>query len=892
MKRPRVGSIGRVLPVDAVEPDGLIVTSDGRYVRLIECERMPNAITADQSGLVRIERALAELCRQIPDRQALAVYAQTDPIPVEDALEEDRHRVQLASEHDRRSGREDLAQVRHRLLTAQKQSVVHAAGSEQPAVAARWWVAVPHHPIDEDLRARARQALTPGRVRVPWRSQQRAAADSLRRTEELAEQLGVIGIEPWPLDGVQTLALWWERLHPAARELPDLDRLADATEIANATTEDEAAAQRQRLLEAVCDGREPAGIDASDSRWLVHADGALEEVLHLGTAPVQTTLWWLMHLLACPLPVTVAVHVSVGDRERVRSRQRRRWRRLRAAVDYKERRAQLVGSEEHEALAEAELLDSELASEIGSTVYKVSISVALRDPRGEPEAFERIVKTTVREFQAHTGARVIRGRWLSVPGLTSTIPVGIDALRATRSYAQRNIAHCLPLTSGSCGSPEGLILGFADPGGTLERLNPFDPLYTRHVTLAIGPSGGGKTVTINALLERAISQGMRGWIIDRSSTQVEHGGRGSGHYDMLVGLIPGSRRVQVGSTAGEVICPWDVPDAAHVRPEKEQFLLALHALLIGDLRGGEDRTLTALEESFLLSGIRNVYDRCATSEERPRETLLLQELVRRTEQLEPDGLLADTLRSLIVRLEPYCEGGAFAHLTDHQTTVPDETTLTLFDIAGLPDRLVPPMILQIIDHIEGQVQRTRSRRITGELDLAGAWAGKLFLVVEEGWKLTASAAAGAWLNEYARRSRHYALWLIFVSQFFRDLSTAQGQALLENKAIALCFQNDAEDLEHARAALGLTDVDIEHITTLATRPGLYSSAYMISARGRGTIRQLLGDLEYWTCCSDPENDQPRRAAALRQTGGDHWAALRLLCAPEWHERYRQAGRAA
>ena len=162
----------------------------------------------------------------------------------------------------------------------------------------------------------------------------------------------------------------------------------------------------------------------------------------------------------------------------------------------------------------------------------------------------------------------------------------------------------------------------------------------------------------------------------------------------------------------------------------------------------------------------------------------------------------------------------------------------------------------------------------------------MFLVVEEGWKLTASAAAGAWLNEYARRSRHYALWLIFVSQFFRDLATPQGHALLENKAIALCFQNDPEDLEHARAPLALTDTDIEQITTLTTRPGLYSSTYVISNRGRGAVRQLLGDLEYWICCSDPENDQPRRAAALRETDGDHWAALRLLCTPEWHERHR------
>ena len=43
------------------------------------------------------------------------------------------------------------------------------------------------------------------------------------------------------------------------------------------------------------------------------------------------------------------------------------------------------------------------------------------------------------------------------------------------------------------------------------------------------------------------------------------------------------------------------------------------------------------------------------------------------------------------------------------------------------------------DHIEGAIQRNRSLRLQGELNDAGAWAGRMFLVVEEGWKLTASA---------------------------------------------------------------------------------------------------------------------------------------------------------
>ena len=59
----RVGSLASVLPIALVEPDGLIVTTDGRYVRVIECDRVPNTITADPSELARIESCFAHLCR-------------------------------------------------------------------------------------------------------------------------------------------------------------------------------------------------------------------------------------------------------------------------------------------------------------------------------------------------------------------------------------------------------------------------------------------------------------------------------------------------------------------------------------------------------------------------------------------------------------------------------------------------------------------------------------------------------------------------------------------------------------------------------------------------------------------------------------------------------------
>jgi len=198
----------------------------------------------------------------------------------------------------------------------------------------------------------------------------------------------------------------------------------------------------------------------------------------------------------------------------------------------------------------------------------------------------------------------------------------------------------------------------------------------------------------------------------------------------------------------------------------------------------------------------------------------------------------------------------------------------------------------LVSHIEGRVHHPRRARVAGELDDSGAWAGKLFLVVEEGWALTSSPAAGAWLNEYARRSRHYALWLIFISQHFKDLANEQGRALLGNSVLRLCLQNDRDDLEFGRDTIGLTGTDIEQITTLPKQEGSYSTVYVVSRRGRGAVRVSLADLEYWVCSSDPEHDQPRRAQALKDSGGDPWKAQRLLCTPEWHDTYRDRFRAA
>ena len=120
-------------------------------------------------------------------------------------------------------------------------------------------------------------------------------------------------------------------------------------------------------------------------------------------------------------------------------------------------------------------MDAELAGEVGATVYQVGVYCSIRDPTGDAESVRPDRQADLRGLpRAHQRARRPR----PAPR-AARVHVHAAARRSTRCdarrrYAQRNIAHCVPLTSSRCGCPDGLILGTADPGGTLERLDPYD----------------------------------------------------------------------------------------------------------------------------------------------------------------------------------------------------------------------------------------------------------------------------------------------------------------------------------------------------------------------------------------------------------------------------------
>ena len=324
-----------------------------------------------------------------------------------------------------------------------------------------------------------------------------------------------------------------------------------------------------------------------------------------------------------------------------------------------------------------------------------------------------------------------------------------------------------------------------------------------------GMSGAGKTMAAIILLVRALAQGASGFIIDRA-----------GHFDFLASLIPGAASVEIGGER-HAINSWDVEDPARVGAEKIDYLLALHALLLGEHHAGRDSYgLTDLESNLLGLAIAEVYERCALTGEEPRELLLQEELERRYHHERGEGSvgIAEALRNLSMRLNNYLRDGPYAYLTDRPTTIPADAPLVVFDTRMIPDAKAAAALFVICEHVKSRIARTRARapRRAGPASTPGRDAR--FLVIDEAWKLIERPATGRWFNEFCRRSRHYALWLIAISQQLSDFDNEHGKALLANAAMRLFLRQEARELAYVKGALALTDEAIEAISHAADGP--------------------------------------------------------------------------
>jgi hypothetical protein len=877
----RSDTAGRLLGLSAIGEDGLAIRTDGTFVRYLEVEPV-NPLVSDELANEQVADGFGSVLGRLDGGQALQLYAQAQPLAVDDLVAREAQAVAFAASAAEREGEAGIGRAIRRLGVA----VEHSLRTHCETVAAmsvRYVIVVP-------WRASGIRRSRRGELVLPVRAYERAVRDSLRHTEGVRRDLEAMRLAVRPLDGAEVLDLLWSRFDPdgarsgapaASFMRPDAIGLPPAQEAgkagggARARTPGEAAgsgvARSQALAEAVC----VAPVDFTD-RSRVRVGDTVEQVSYLAGVPEHTWLGWMLHLMQSPCPFSLSVHVQATDRLRERQAQRRRWKRLRGVNLGTVARGRPVDPQASEQEREAEELAHDLALSSGAGIYKVSVYLQLAAPGPHPDvdALTDHAQATGREVTLVSDARLDRGAFAQRALWESSLPLARDAASRSRRYLTRNAADTWPLVGTGCGSPSGIPLGYAQPGRTLERLDPFDPVHENHMLIVNGRSGTGKTMTVNILLVRALCKGLRAAVIDRA-----------GHFAFLASLIPGAVQVALGGRGNhDAICPWDVPDPARVEQSKVDYLLALHSLLLTHREGDEQGGLGDLEENLLGIAIREVYARCALTGEQPRELILQEELYRREAGEAQAGAsdIAAVLRNLALRLNNYVEDGPYAYLTDWPTTVAENAPLVIFDTRAIPDSRAGAALFIVCEHVTERITREREAFLSGD-GPGHEWAGRFALVIDEAWKLVETRATGRWLNDLIRRSRHLALWLIGISQQLSDFDNEHGRALLKNAAMQLFLGQDAKELSYMRDTLALTGEQLAAIGALRTAKREYATAFLMNGtRGSGTLSIRVSDCEYWIATSDPVRDEPLRRRALRDAHGDPWEALRLLASPDWH----------
>ena len=243
-------------------------------------------------------------------------------------------------------------------------------------------------------------------------------------------------------------------------------------------------------------------------------------------------------------------------------------------------------------------------------------------------------------------------------------------------------------------------------------------------------------------------------------------------------------------------------------------------------------------------------------------------------------------RRLAERLHPYIDDGPVGVAgRPARPRSPAGAPLVLFDLAGLPDALAGPVMLTLVDFIDRDVQRRRAEppRRTRSAS-AGPWAGRAFVAIDEAWKPLLTPAAGAWLNEWARRTRHLACALLVITQHLADFANAQGDALLRNSraAVVLPHRLRRARLRPRRARPAPRGPRRHRAPGDAQGRVLHLPARLRSPRPRARSGSTSATWSTGPARADPDRDQPIRQLALAEADGDAWEALRRLVDPAWH----------
>jgi hypothetical protein len=340
--------------------------------------------------------------------------------------------------------------------------------------------------------------------------------------------------------------------------------------------------------------------------------------------------------------------------------------------------------------------------------------------------------------------------------LISTLPLGIDALRAGKLVDSTAAATCVPWIEAGCADPGGYRLGAAIRSGLPVKVAPFDTTRHPNPNVAVfAASGHGKSFAIGTLVLEAAVAGVNSVIID---PEGEYRGVVTALGGRYLELAPGTdAAVNVFEGAG------DDPEGAIAA------VVDLVTVLCGDQLGDVER---AVVDAAARAGLQR-----AAAEDR---TPLLEDCL---------GMLETDARPVAMVVRRFCTGGLGA-LYNRPTSLAVDSGVCAISLRDMPPEHVAAATLIVARWLWELIRRDRRRR---------------HIVFDEVGALCVHRPLRDLLVQLARRCRKYGASLVVATQNAQDLlGTDEGSVIATNCAVVLLGGHRAAETARMERAFGLT----------------------------------------------------------------------------------------
>ena len=575
--------------------------------------------------------------------------------------------------------------------------------------------------------------------------------------------------------------------------------------------------------------------------------GLLYSFISLKDLPDATFPGVLRELVVMDFPLVINAEVALPDQTKSVKQYKSRLRKMTAAqkdihggfrlnVD-----AQVA---EHQLI---KVLQDLISSSLKSCQLSLSVAVRSSRPsrnRFEAEETERILaerrQRVLHAIARMNGARGIPETLAQKRFFFSSLPALGGINKREMDVLTLHAADLLPVEMPWGGTPNSPLMLFETPYRQLIPFSPFDSSLGDANMLIMAKSGGGKTFLAQLnLLMMARSQPLVS-ILERGDS-----------YEPLVQLV-GGRVINVDLDGRETLNPWDLPEGeAAPSNDKTAFLKNLTRHMLGESHGSD----TALLDSVLTEAIPRVYKRCSIRYSNPTPTFNdLREELANWRDAEKMQRTIDEAHLAAIKLRSWTEGGIYANLFDHATTMRLESDWLFFNVEGLSS---DPRLETAMSMLIANAMAQRATGKTGRPSIS---------VLDECWFLLDSPSLAPEVVQLYRtaRKRNSSVWGI--SQTVEDFVGTEfqprlhGPGILKNASTKVIGQQpgDATPLVNH---LNLNPVAVSEIKRLGSpRKGQSAEALMVigeKAESTQTIRIVPTPLSYWVCTTFPRERRYR-----------------------------------